>query len=144
MLVGDAQQFAVGVVRKLDVVCDAGAEPGIAREELVHAVGVAGHDHHQIVAVVLHHLQQDLDGLLPVIALVVGLVEVIGLVDEQHPAHRLLQHFLGLGRGVADILADQVVARHRHQMALADCSPAGAAAPPSSAPRWSCRCRDCR
>ena len=68
---------------------------------------------------VLHHLQQDFDRLLAVIALVVGLVEIIGLVDEQHAAHGFLQHFAGFGRGVADILADEIVARHRHQMTFA-------------------------
>ena len=59
---------------------------------------------------VLHHLQQDFDGLLAVIALVVRLVEIIGLVDEQHAAHGLLEDFAGFRRGVADILADEVVA----------------------------------
>jgi hypothetical protein len=93
--------------------------PGLAGRRCPCGRLVAGEDHHQVVALVLHHLQQDLDRLLAVVALVLGPVEVIGLVDEQHAAHRLLEHFLGLRRGVADVLADQVVARHRDQMALA-------------------------
>ena len=120
MLSRDRQQFLVGIVGKIDVMGDARAKARIAGEEAVHAVRVAGEDHHQIVALVLHHLQQDLDGLLAVVALVLGLVEVIGLVDEQHAAHRLLQHFLRLRRGVPDILADEIVARDGDEMALAD------------------------
>ncbi len=91
----------------------------IAREELLHPVFVAGHDHDQVVALVLHDLQEDLDGLLPVVLLVLGAVEVVRLVDEQHAAHRLLEDLLGLGRGVTDVLAHQVVAGHRHDVALA-------------------------
>jgi hypothetical protein len=115
---GDLQQFVVGVVREGDVVRDAAAQARVALEEGVHAVLVAGQDHDQVVALVLHHLQQDLDRLLTVVALVLGPVQVVGLVDEEHAAHRLLEHFARLGCGVADVLADQVVAGHRHQVAL--------------------------
>ena len=101
------------------MVRDAAAHAGVGLKERVHAVLVARQNHHQVVALVLHHLQQDLDRLLPVVALVLGAVQVVGLVDEQHAAHRLLQHFLGLGRGVAYVLAHQVVARDRHQMPFA-------------------------
>ena len=38
---------------------------------------------------------------------------------NEHAAHRLLEHLFCFGRGVADILADEVVARHRHEMAPA-------------------------
>ena len=89
-------------------------------EKPVHLVGVAGEDHHEVVAVVLHHLQQDFNRLLPVVALVLLAIEVIGLVDEQHAAHRLLQHLFRLRRGVADILADEIVAGHRDEMAAPD------------------------
>jgi hypothetical protein len=46
--------------------------PGLLLEEGVHPVLVAGQDHDEVVALVLHHLQQDLDRLLPVVALVLG------------------------------------------------------------------------
>ena len=95
------------------MVGDAGTEAGIGGEEARHALAVAGEDHDEILALVLHHLEQDLDGFLTVVALVVGPMQVIGFVDEQHSAHRLLQDLLGLRRGVADILADEIVARHR-------------------------------
>jgi len=67
----------------------------------------------------LHELQQDLDRLLAVVALVLRPVQVVRLVDEQHPAHRALEHLLGLRRGVAHVLADQVVAGHADQLPLA-------------------------
>ena len=116
---GDLDQLGVVVVGEIDVVRDARREARIAAEEGVHPVLVAGENDDQVVALVLHHLQQDLDHLLPVVAFVLGPVEVIRLVDEQHAAHRALQHLLGLGRGVADVLADEVVARHRDEMTLA-------------------------
>ena len=115
----DLLELVVGIVGELDVMRDARAEARVRLEEPLHPVGVAGEDHHEVVAVVLHHLQQDLDRLLPVVALVVGPVEVIGLVDEEHAAHRLLQHLLGLRRRVPDVLADQVVAGDADQVPLA-------------------------
>ena len=115
---GDRLQLLDRVVGEVDVVCHARAEARVALEEGVHARLVAGEDHHQVLALVLHHLHQDLDGFLAVVALVLRAVQVVGLVDEQHAAHRALQHFLGLGRGVADVLADEVVARHGHQVSL--------------------------
>ena len=68
---------------------------------------------------ILHLLQQDLDGLLAVVALVLRPIQVVGLVDEQHAAHRPLQHFTRLWCGVADVLTDQIVARHRDHVAFA-------------------------
>jgi hypothetical protein len=82
-------------------------------------IGVARHDHHQVLAVVLHDLEEHLHRLLAVVALVVDPVEVVGLVDEQHPAHGPLEHLAGLGGGVAHVLADQVVTGDGHQVALA-------------------------
>ena len=95
-------------------------EAGIGGEETLHPVAIAGEDHHEVVALVLHHLQQDLDGFLPVVALVLRPVEIIGLVDEQHAAHGALEHFLRLGSGMADILAHQIVAGDGDEMAFAD------------------------
>ena len=118
-LVGDAQQLAGRIVREIQMVRDARAHPGVGAEEGVHAILVARQDHDQIVALVLHDLQQDLDGLLSVVALVLGPVEVVGLIDEQHAAHRPLQHFPGLRCRVADVLPDQIIARHRNQVAFA-------------------------
>ena len=51
-------------------------KPGLLSEKPVHAVRIAGEDHHQIVAMVLHHLQQDFDRLLAVVALILGPIEI--------------------------------------------------------------------
>ena len=67
---GDREQLAVVIVGEVDVMGDARAEAGVGLEEPVHLVGVAGEDDDEVVAVVLHHLQQDLDRLLAVVALV--------------------------------------------------------------------------
>ena len=106
----DRQQLIIGIVRKIDVVGDAGTEARIAGEKLVHPVAIAGEDHHQILALRFHDLQQNLDCFLPVVAFIVRPVQVIGLVDEQHATHRLLQDLLGLRRGVTDVLAHQFIA----------------------------------
>jgi len=98
------------------VVGDAGGHARVGPEEGVHPAGVPGQDHHEVVPVRLHELEQDLDGLLPVVPLVLRPVQVVGLVDEQHPAHRPLEHVLGLGRGVPDVLADQVVTGHADEL----------------------------
>ena len=55
-----------------------------------HLVGVAGDDDRQVVAVVLHQLDQLGDGLGPEVAAALGRQRV-GLVDEQHAAERLLE-----------------------------------------------------
>ena len=55
-----------------------------SRDEDRHRGRVAGHDHDQVVAPVLHLLDQGVDGLLAV--LVAG--QAVGLVDEQHAAGR--------------------------------------------------------
>ncbi len=52
------------------MVGDARSEARIGMEEPIHLIGIAGQDDDQIVAVVLHHLQQNLDRLLPAILLV--------------------------------------------------------------------------
>ena len=113
---GDDEQLGFRIVREVDVVGDARAEAGIGGEEARHPLAIAGKDHDEVLALVLHHLEQNLDRLLAVVALVVGTVQIIGLVDEQHAAHRLLQDLLRLRRGVADILADEIVARHRDHL----------------------------
>ena len=77
-------------------------------------------DDDEVVPVVLHHLQQDFDRFLAIVALVFRPIEIVGLVDEQHAAHRPLEHLLGLGRGMADVLTNEVVARHRDEMAAPD------------------------
>ena len=54
-----------------------------------------------------------LDARLAVVAVVGGVVQVVRLVHQQDAAHRLLDHFLGLGRRVAHVLPHLVRARAR-------------------------------
>ena len=116
----DRHQLVDVVVGEVDVMGDARAEAGVRAEEVVHPVLVAGEDHDELVALGLHHLEQDLDRLLPVVALVLGPVEVVGLVDEEHAAVGAAQHLLRLRRRVADVLADEVVARAGDDARLGD------------------------
>ena len=104
------------------MVGNSGREPRIALEEGVHPIAVAGEDYHQVVAVVLHDLQEDLDRLLAIVALVLGAIEVIGFVDEEDAAHRPLEDFLGLGRGMSNVLAHQIVAGDGDEVPFADIS----------------------
>ena len=76
----DLEELVDLVVREVDVVADARRHARDEGEELVHAVLVARQHHDQILAVVLHEGQEDLDGLLAVVAVVRRVVEVVGLV----------------------------------------------------------------
>src|SRR5581483_11085886 len=58
--------------------------------------------------------------LLPVVSLVLGPVEVVGLVDEEAAAVGATEHLLRLRRRVADVLAHEVVARAGHDARLLD------------------------
>mmetsp|Transcript_28795 Transcript_28795/g.64356 ORF Transcript_28795/g.64356 Transcript_28795/m.64356 type:complete len:402 (+) Transcript_28795:138-1343(+) len=112
---GDVHELVGLVVGEVHVVADARGHARDVREELVHPILVARQHHDEVLLLVLHHVEQNLDGLLAVVAVVARVVEVVRLVDEQHAAHGLLDHLLGLGGGVADVLADEVVAGgHNH------------------------------
>jgi hypothetical protein len=91
----------------------------IARKKLVHAAALTGENYDQVLALGFHHLQQDLDRFLPVVALVVRPVQVVGLLDEQDAAHGLLQDFFGFGRRMTDVLPDKLVACDGHDLAAA-------------------------
>ena len=95
---------------EVEVMRDPRAYPGIALEEYVHPVPVAGQDHHQLIPVILHDLEQDIDTFLAVILRVPGPEQVISLVNEKNPAHRPFQDAFRLGRGMADKFPDEVIA----------------------------------
>src|SRR5438270_8345745 len=98
---------------------NARTEAWIGLEERFHAVLVARENDDEIFALVLHHLQENLDGLLPIVPFILLAVEVVGLVDEKYTAHRPLEHLFSFGSGMANILANQVIACHRHQVSFA-------------------------
>ena len=64
----DLGEFRRAVGRELDRLGEAAGETRIGVDEPTHVVGVAGHDHDDPVAVVLHELQQGIDRLLAEIA----------------------------------------------------------------------------
>jgi len=62
-----------------------------------------------------HHLQQDFDRFLAVVALVVRPVQVIGLVDDSTPPSPSLVSLSSSAR-CGRYIADQFVAGHRHHL----------------------------
>mmetsp|Transcript_29236 Transcript_29236/g.83569 ORF Transcript_29236/g.83569 Transcript_29236/m.83569 type:complete len:798 (-) Transcript_29236:583-2976(-) len=96
----DLREFAARIVLEEEGERDAGFEAGVALEELLHLVGVASADDDHRLALVLHLLDQRVDGLLAE-AVLVPLHERVRLVDEQHASERLLHHRLHLGRRLA-------------------------------------------
>ena len=60
----DLDQLVVGVVGELDGGPEPAGQAGVLGDEQHHRVGVAGDDQHQVVAAVLHLLDQGVDRLL--------------------------------------------------------------------------------
>ena len=115
----DGHQLVQRVVLEQQKTVEAGLQTGVGVDELVHQVGVARHDDHQIVPVILHGLQQGVDGLLPEVVFTAA-VEGIGLIHEQHAAHGLLDDLLGLEGGLPHIASHQTAAVHLHQLPLGE------------------------
>ena len=114
----DLHQLVAVVIREEEIAVEAAFQTGVGSDELFHRPGVARHDHHQVVPVVFHGLQQRLDRLAAKVVLAAGR-EGIRLVDKQHAAERPLDHFLRLQRRLADVARHQTGAVHFHQLALA-------------------------
>ena len=87
--------------------------------EAIHQIVVSGGDDHQVVPVVLHGLEDGVDGLL---AEVVprGAVQGIGLVDEQHAPQGLFHGLSGLQRRLAHVARHQPGPVHLHQLPLGE------------------------
>ena len=66
--------------------------PGIRHEEFLHRRGVAGNNHDEPIAIILHRFQQSVDRLVT-ISIAAGYAarscQRICLVDEQNTAERL-------------------------------------------------------
>src|SRR5215469_6947639 len=67
---------------EIDMVRDPRPHPGIGLEELFHSAMVARENYHELIAVILHNLEEDVDRFLAEVLWVRGPVEVIRLVDE--------------------------------------------------------------
>ena len=120
------------VVREVDVVGEPAAQTGVRVDERAHLVRVAGDDDRQVVAVVLHQLDQHRDRLGAELA---GpfLGERVGLVDEQDATDRPVDDGLHLERGLADVAGHEIGPRDLDEVAAAD--QADAAVQPGDDPR---------
>ena len=79
---------------------------GVLRDEVHHRLRVAGDDDDEVLPVVLHLLDERVDGLLR--GLVPG--EAVGLVDEEHAADRLGADLGRLHRRLPDVPGDELQA----------------------------------
>ena len=94
---------------------DAGAQARVLFQKLLHLVRVARKDHHGVVPLVLHLLDDGVDGLIskePVLVIHKG----VGLVDEQDRTLGCCKFCLYRGSGPAYILAHQISAAHLNQI----------------------------
>ena len=142
-----ASELVGRVVRERDLAREARAQARVRVEEASHQPRVAGDDHDEAVAVVLHPLEQRLDRLgAEVLAPVARRRERVRLVDEEHAVERAADRAVGLDRGRADVLADERRAVDLDEVAPLAAGPsrgtsARAAARPSSCPCPGCRGR---
>ena len=107
---GQGQHLRRGVAGELQPGGEPGGQAGVGGQEALHLLLVPGQDDDQVLAVVLGPLEQRLDRLhAEPVGLPVALVDqAVRLVDEQHPAERGVDQLVGLDRGRAQVLADQV------------------------------------
>ncbi|MPM61870.1 hypothetical protein SDC9_108733 [bioreactor metagenome] len=115
-LLEDLDQFGVGVVREPDLGTETACQAGVLGDEGGHRGRVSGHDHDQVVAVVLHLLDQGVDRFLAVLVA----RQCVGLVDEQHPAQRGGDHVRGLGGGLPEVAGHQFGTVDFDQLPLAE------------------------
>ena len=95
-------------------------QTGVGGHEPPHLLGIAGDDHHELVAEILHVLQQRVDGVLAErVALVLG-DQPVGLVDEQHPAQGVLADLLHALRGLRHEPHDEVLLGDLHDLGARD------------------------
>ena len=97
------------VVVKVQVAVEAGLKAGVRVDEFLHQAVVARDDHDEVVAVVLHRLEQRVDGLLTEVVVALA-VERVGLVDEQHAAERLFDDLARLDGRLTDVARDEPAA----------------------------------
>src|SRR5687768_3206643 len=74
----------------------------------MHPVAIAGSNHDQILAVILHQLEKCLDRFPAEILIGVLGRKAVCLVDEQHSSDRFLHDRIRLDRGLTDEPRDQL------------------------------------
>ena len=84
----------------------------------MHEPRIAGDDHDEAVPVVLHPLEDRLDRLGAEVELRPARCERVRLVDEEDAVERAPDRAVGLDRGRADVLADEIGAVDLDEVAL--------------------------
>ena len=115
-LLEDPHQLVVGVVGELDRRAEAARQTRVLGDEDLHREGIAGDDDHEVVALVLHLLDQGVDGLGAVLVT----RQAVGLVDEQDPTLRRLHHLGRLHRGLPEVAGNQLTAVDLHELTLGE------------------------
>ena len=103
----DLHQLVGRVVGEVDRPAEAALQTRIGRDEHGHLVRIAGGDHGEVVAVVLHELDDGVDRLATEVLLAAA-GECVRLVDQQGAAERLLEHGLRLRRRLAHVAGDEL------------------------------------
>ena len=114
--VEDLRELGGRVVVERDAQAKAVAQAGVALEELLDVLGVAGDDAHELVALGLEHLHERVDGLLAVVA---ARQQRVRLVDEEDPAHGALHHGARPAGRLAQVGRLEVGRRRLHEGARA-------------------------
>ena len=93
----------------MQVAVEAGLKAGVRLDELFHQAIVARDDHDEVVAVILHRLEERIDGLLTEVVAALA-VKCVGLVDKQHAAERLFDDLARLDGRLTDVARDEPAA----------------------------------
>ena len=115
----DRHQLLGGIVIEVNVFIEARFQAGVAVDEFLHQLRVAGDDDHEILPVILHRLKNRIDGFLPEIIPAV-LREGVGFVDKENTALRLLDLLLGFDGSLSHVAGDQPGAVHLHKLPLGE------------------------
>ena len=116
--VKDPDKLVHRIIRELHEPVETAFKAGVGRNKGLHQLRIAGDNHHQVVAVVFHCLQQGIDGFLAVIRFSFA-CEGIGLVDKKNAAQGLGDDLLGLDGGLPDVSGHQAGPIHLDQPPLA-------------------------
>ena len=120
-VLGNGVKFLRHEIAEVVVVLEAGLEAGVAVQQALHLVRVAGHDDGQVPLTARHFLDDDLDHLAAeILAVVVAARQGVGFVDEQDAAAGFLHHLPGFWGGLADVFSNEVYAVGHHGVALAE------------------------
>jgi hypothetical protein len=88
----------------------------VGGQESPHLNRVAGDDDDELVAEVLHVLQQRVDGVLAEGVALVFRDQSVGLVDEQHPAECFFADLFHACRGLGDVADAEVFLGDLHDL----------------------------